>query len=464
MTELENLAAQVWNPDTRPLVDEAWRCYNSGAIRASIAATWTAITADIIAKIVQLADEGDAAAVAFHAEVTNAQEKGISQDGVRAMQNIEATVLVKAVEFELIDSIGQRELDRVREDRNLCVHPSLRIFSEVYEPRPEVARGHLAVALTALLIHPPIQGKRILDSFFDYTCDPSFVPVTSHIQTTFFDNVRSTARRNITKIAAKHALRELDPNGRLPPIEYANRSAVVLSAFAQRDRALVRSALVAERDHFQKLDGGTLLRALIRIGDEDYFWDFVDQALAERFQALLSVPVTDQEWEPLAVEVAAPLAMVRSELARARLPVLEKQFTMLSALHRMNVVAIQSAPYFVPAVIEFLTHAWSFRTGEQAGQLLLRHAPYLTVDTLREALAAWAENSQCREAAQMPELSAALFHDTAHLGSHQPNAFVDFLVSVQSQARPGDSYYRYPALEEALRADGHHAATGDAPT
>jgi hypothetical protein len=55
------------------------------------------------------------------------------------MQSIESTLLDKAAEFELIDSIGMRELERIREDRHLCVHPSLRALGDVYEPRPEVA-------------------------------------------------------------------------------------------------------------------------------------------------------------------------------------------------------------------------------------------------------------------------------------------------------------------------------------
>ena len=45
------MLTQVWNPGTCPLADEAWRCYNADAMRASIAATWTAVTADLIAYI-----------------------------------------------------------------------------------------------------------------------------------------------------------------------------------------------------------------------------------------------------------------------------------------------------------------------------------------------------------------------------------------------------------------------------
>jgi hypothetical protein len=39
MTDVETLIGQVWSPDVRPLVEEAWRCYNAGATRASIGTT-----------------------------------------------------------------------------------------------------------------------------------------------------------------------------------------------------------------------------------------------------------------------------------------------------------------------------------------------------------------------------------------------------------------------------------------
>lgn len=147
--DLETLVAQVWSPDVRPLAEEAWRCYNAGAIRASIAATWSAVSADIIVKLVRLADEGDASAQVFRKEVTDAQDKGLTSGGVSAMQKIEASLVDKAVEFELIDTISKRELDRIREDRHLCAHPSLRMGGEVYNPRPEAARGAVGCWITS---------------------------------------------------------------------------------------------------------------------------------------------------------------------------------------------------------------------------------------------------------------------------------------------------------------------------
>lgn len=72
------------------------------------------------------------------------------------------------------------------------------------------------------------------------------------------------------------------------------------------------------------------------------------------------MPITPQSWEPLHSDVAARFAMVRSEYARARLPVLEERFHKLADLHRMNVVAMQPAPFFIPQILGFLKEAWSY--------------------------------------------------------------------------------------------------------
>lgn len=226
MNNIEADIARVWNRGSRPLVDEAWRCYNAGAIRASIAATWTAVIADIAVKITYLADDGDPAAMIFAERINQAQRQGLEREGVQAMQRIESGLLDKALEFEFIDSIDRQSLERIQQDRNLCVHPSLRPFSETYSPPPAVARAHLVVALDALLVHPPTQGIRMRQVYLDFTCATSFAATTAHIQSTFYDRVRSATRRGITNIAAKHAVLELDPDGRLERIRVTSRGVV----------------------------------------------------------------------------------------------------------------------------------------------------------------------------------------------------------------------------------------------
>jgi hypothetical protein len=231
LTEIESMLAQVWTPGTRPLADEAWRCYNAGAMRASIAATWTAVTADLIAKVGYLADDGEPRARAVRDQVDRTQQQGLTPEGVRSMQGIEASLLATALELEIIDAIDQRALERIREDRNLrCIRPCDRSTKPTRPHRR--SRAHLAVALETLLIQRPTQGRKIIDLYRNFTCAQSFAPTVNHIQSTYFDRVRAATRRNIAIIAAKHAVLELDPDGRLDAKTYADRSAVVLSAFA----------------------------------------------------------------------------------------------------------------------------------------------------------------------------------------------------------------------------------------
>lgn len=459
MTEIESMLAQVWNPDTRSLADEAWRCYNAGAMRASIAATWTAVTADLIAKVGHLADDGDPRAAAVRDEVARTQLQGLTAEGVRSMQGIEASLLANALELEIIDLIDQRALERIREDRNLCVHPSLRPFNETYLPPPEVARAHLAVALDTLLVHRPTQGRKIIELYFDFTCARSFVPAANHIQSAYFDRVRAATRRNITSIAAKHALLELDPDGRLDPTLYADRSAIVLSAFALRDRGLVRDAVVGLRDRFRHSGPDRQQRALARLGHEDFLWDMTDAPLVDRLNALVGEPIPIKpaigKAEPaIGKTEASVISMVAVESVRARLPALVDKFAGLLPQQQAGVIDARPAPYFVPAVIALLGRAGNYRFGEQVGQLVVKMAPFLTLADLAAALEAWSANDQCWCATSMPDTAVSLHEATAHLGPGRDATFLAFLDRVRANTDNDEDlykgFYTYPALEAAL--------------
>jgi hypothetical protein len=59
MIDLEEHVNRMFNPDLRPLVREAYRCYASGSARGAIVLTWTAVCADLIAKAQILYEEGE---------------------------------------------------------------------------------------------------------------------------------------------------------------------------------------------------------------------------------------------------------------------------------------------------------------------------------------------------------------------------------------------------------------------
>lgn len=459
--ELEQLLTEVRNPDARTLVAEAYRCYNAGAFRAAISSTWTAVTTDLITKITQLADEGEGKADIVRKQVSAAQVDGVTPEGVKQMQAVENMLLGTALELELIDSVGKRDLERIREDRNLCVHPSLRPYGEVFDPRPEVARAHLANALTTLLVHPATQGRAVMDAYLAYTCDPGFVAdAVSHIQATFYDRVREAARRNIAKLAAKHALLEL-PAGSVLPTVYADRSAAVLVAFAQRDRLMVRDAVASQAENFNQLGADAQLRGLARLADQDYFWDIIDDPLAERLSKHLqdmALPGTPESQS--SAEVIAALATVSIDRARAQMPVLEQIFESLRYMSslRMRIVELRIGQYFVPAMLEILETVGTWRDAEAAGRLLVRFAlgNWLSLEDLTAALEKWAQNVNCRTAAEMPTTAVLLYAATSSLGAARNDIFHRFLIDVRRQAEEnGDSdRYGYPELGQQLAKSG----------
>ena len=287
MLDLEEQVGRVWNPDIRPLVAEAYRCYGSGAARASITLTWVAVCADLIEKVNRLSEDGEAAAAELVASIERARDRGADARAVQAMQEVERTILDKAVELELIDTIGQRELERLREDRHLCAHPSLRPLGEFYEPRIEYARAHLATALDVLLTHPPSQGRRVIDRFQTHVTEPSFVDSSEYLTHVFYDMVRPATRRRIVDLAIKHAMLELDAPDPPGAVVVADRMRSCVLAFASRDRGIVRDAVSKVVERLRDVDSEIQLRALGRLGDLDVFWDALDDPMRSRLESLV---------------------------------------------------------------------------------------------------------------------------------------------------------------------------------
>ncbi len=449
--------ARVWNASVRPLVDEALRCYNVGAVRAAIAATWVAVTTDLIEKIAMLADDGDRRAVEFRRKVDQARLQGVTPAGAKAMQRVEDDVLGVAEELELFDSVGRLDLNRIREDRNLCVHPSLRHLGELYDPRPETARAHLGVALSTVLTLPPTQGRRMLNAFTIALLSPIYALSAAHLEKTFFDQVHTATRRNIVQIAAKHALCELAvPEGSdLTPASLADRMAEALTVFAARDRALARDIVRELIPRFRAQDGEVHLRVLVRLGAEDFWWETLDEAMMQQIAAHIeALPGGDDLTFPQ--DSLAVLALAGADECRRRMPSLAARFSLLPDWVKAQVVALRPSRHFVDTVIDLVKSAPSYRAAEDIGQrVVLPHGQYLTAPDLSRLLTAWADNRQCREAGKMPGIAVDLVTETRHLGDARREAWGSFLTDVRSALTDTDddeyrSRYGYHGAEDAL--------------
>jgi hypothetical protein len=440
MRDLEEQIARVVNAEVRPLVREAHRCYTAGAARAAIVLTWTAVCADLIDKIATLQQSGESEARELTAKVESAQGK-LDRDSVHAMQEVEGALLETALKLELIDVTQQLHLERLRQDRNLCAHSSLRPLGELFDPPLEYARAHLFVALDAVLVHPASQGRTVVKAFAAHVLDSAFVGDQEHIAHAFFRQVRPATRRRVVEFAAKHAMLEpeLPDHPAVAPADLADRMARCLKIFATEDRELVGAVVSKFADQYAKQPVSTQCRVLARLGDLDAFWAGLGQPMRSQLDAIVREIGETQKglgpWEEpsLGTVEAEALALAAIDEVRVVLPSLGPAVAALPDDRRPEVIAKRPSVYFADQLASTLTAVFNFDMGAAVARTaVLPCAPYLTLEQLQRVLAAWSDNAQCW-GRYMTDYAVQFYFATDHLGTDRNPAWSDFLDRLAAQ-------------------------------
>ncbi|WP_329351860.1 hypothetical protein OG226_41220 [Streptomyces sp. NBC_01261] len=425
------------------MVDDAFRCHSTGTPRAAIQATWTAVCTDIIHKLYHLAEDGDGKAAEIVAKLNEARGK-LDAAAIKIVEDVEKKLLEDALDLELIDGIEHRQLLRLKEDRNLCAHPSLRSLGDVFAPTGDYARAHLVAALDALLVHPPTQGRRAFDRYIAHVDDPSFVGHADYLVQMFAQRVKSSAWKQIVAIAAKHAMLELPvpETSSIPASMAADRHAVCLIAFAQHDRDAVREAVTKTMAKFNELPIDRQLKGLTRLSEFDVFTDALDATVCQQ----IGTYVDQVQYPPSGMgarRVIDVIALAGSDAVRARIPALARKFAEFEPYQQADVVAASPSAYFTPFVAEILAAAGNYRAGEHfAESVVIPLAGFIQPEQLEGILTAWAEHQDCRAAAKMPDFAALFWAKAPQLRGLA--VWTEFVKRVRELAET--DWYRYDEL------------------
>jgi hypothetical protein len=169
--DLDELLVKCRSSRARLFLTDAVACSRAGSSRGAIILCWTAVTYDLIDKIRQLAGTGDKDA---ESDIHNFDQIRRTNDVGRALL-FERQLLTRARDvYALINHVEHQDLERIREDRNRCAHPTMTSDDEPYSPSPELARAHLRAAVTYLLSQPTAQGKYALSALLDDVKSPLF--------------------------------------------------------------------------------------------------------------------------------------------------------------------------------------------------------------------------------------------------------------------------------------------------
>jgi hypothetical protein len=127
--------------------------------------TWIALVFDLLDKMRELAVAGNGTAKHVYEEFETLQghiARGDTAAIDRALK-FERNILETARDkLELLDQQQYLDLERLREDRNRCAHPTFQKIEVLYSPTAELARTHLHNAVVHVLGQMPVQGKAAL--------------------------------------------------------------------------------------------------------------------------------------------------------------------------------------------------------------------------------------------------------------------------------------------------------------
>ncbi|MDP9874060.1 hypothetical protein [Agrobacterium tumefaciens] len=213
LTDLDALTLTVRQPLSRSYIQEAIQAYRSGSYKAAIVAVYVAVTFDIISKIRELGEGGDAKALAFVATF----DANVRENNTKKLLEIEGKLLDTAeAEFEFLDPITKRHFDRLKQDRNLCAHPAFTADGQLFMPEPELVRLYIVEAVRNLLSQRPIQGRAIINQFDQEFKSASFPTnaeeIVRFVRGRYLENSRIGVHTSLAAVFAK-ALLKTAPEG-----------------------------------------------------------------------------------------------------------------------------------------------------------------------------------------------------------------------------------------------------------
>ncbi len=444
MRAIEDLLTDVRDRNSREQFADAVRAYSSGALRAAVVSTWVAVALDLTSKIRELADLGEAAAVAYIARL----DAAIASRDLPTLAGLERDLLVICRDtFALIGDREKAELDRLQADRHVCAHPAYVSADEVFAPTAELCRLHMRSAVDAVLSHPPAPGRALIERFFAeakgaaWPADRS--ALAAHLDARYLRRGKPSLRRNLAQVIVKGCIDAPDGDELV-----AARMAEAAHALHQTAPELLAAALddvVRKREETSGLSDLQLLRLLGAIGSLGALWEALPETSHPRAVAAVQHGASE---DLVRLRVTSEL-LAHSEAATALAGRLAGATT--SAL--ISLVTTAPGPALLPAVLDKLSAARGWRIAEEIMALIPPLARHVTVGDLKYLAEIIKDNDQVRESSGVPQEVINLFERTKDL----PGALAvwsELSEWLQTQGRQGDptDYYAYPGLASAVAA------------
>jgi hypothetical protein len=377
LSDLDELAQRVRNNHSKDYLKEAIASYRAGAYRAALIATWISVCVDIIEKIRELSSSGDSAAKAFEDRIN-----AINPNDPSSMLTFEREILdIACEELQLITTIEKSHLERLKDDRNVCAHPTFSIDGSQFSPVAELARAYIVQASNYLLIQVPVKGKVIIERLFELINEQSFPEDEEKAFTilssdNYLGRARESSVRNLTIVLLKRLFR--DEEGISP--ELLNRISASLGAIGRIYPQIYNE--VVQNKLSLMLGQATdkqLKRAFPFLAKRNEAWGKIEDAIKIRMDGLLQNMSVD---ELISYKVTA-LATINQNINSTYQPIIKS----LEVSDQSKLLSSTSSQIFREHVVRLFLGSRSFDSAEFRGiNIVLPNSKYLTEEDIKRIL------------------------------------------------------------------------------
>lgn len=437
LTDLDELSLTVRDRESSLYISEAINAYRGGAYRASIISSWIAVVTDIISKMRELASQGDANA---KAQITSI-DSAIQNKNVQQLQKIENDLLNKArSDFEFLSEQEFTDLERLKQDRNLCAHPAFVSEGLLFQPQPEMVRAHIVHAILHLLRHKPIQGKSALNKVIADIARSSFPTeqesVNRFLGEKYLNRAKDSFIKNLVIFLIKSYLTGETEN-------LANKGQALihsLNAVSYYQSSIYEGTLREKLIHIvEALDDEELPKIFKLIGADSRYWTLLDDPCRIRIKTLLkTLDLKDL------VEFEVFDAMQIPEFNE----LLTEKFARLELIEKEQIIATNPRLEFADLAVDLYVSAGSYRSAESLGKnILLPMSQHFTGEHINKILESIVENQQITFAAGTPIILLQFLEKSKHLLSDTKEGWINFVNNINNDP---ENYYSYPKLREKL--------------
>lgn len=361
LANLDELIQQVRNTHAKNYINESIAAYRTGAYRASLITTWIAVCVDIIEKIRELSLSDDPAAKKFEEQLDK-----IQPNDPASMLGFEREILnIACDELQLVSTIEKSHLERLKDDRNVCAHPTFSDDGSQFTPPAELALAYIVQAANYLLIHPPVKGKVIVQRLYELINEPSFPEDEEKAYSLLssennLGRVKDSGIRNLVVVILKRVFR--DETGISP--ELLSRLSASLSAI-YRLYPNIYGEVVSTKlgTMLSEANDSKLKRVFPFLRLRKELWSKVGQSERVRIEGLIH----SMDHEEISKFQVTKLAEVNSDIRSHLLKVMDQ----MENSDQSKIIAAYPCIFLKDRAIYLFSQTLSFDSAEYRGSKLL---------------------------------------------------------------------------------------------